>query len=723
MRIQPNTTINLYSNVPIDNGEQLTFRSKGEQTSYFRSKLVRSNVECTVVKQKSGTLRLELSGSIVSQCNYLSFVNPSFDNKIIYCKIVDYDYVNNECTEIKYIIDPWQTWCFDVTFDNMFIEREHISQAAKNLLDNDPYSLEVPEMLTAENLAYGDAIENPKGFIYKKEPSDDSQYPNNFGHSLFYDENVITERDYYDVIFASPVNYEYLDEDVIYKGAFWYEYINDEATCEQYGLKSFTAWLEWQRTLGPNPSNYWLSSPSEEIQRFINEIIGYGHYAFYLDGHWEYNLTGSPHTIDKNTHMNMPYDIYCIPQSNIYDRSSQRLIDAYTRMGCMSSIMGMYTLPGEILEDYFAYQGETQGKQHGVKTSKQRMTENQMKTVESHKLLRFPYCYFSLQDCDGNQREVRYEDCSRLSNGEANVYTYVDLNTHPVLAAVPDSGFVVGEVRGESMVRVSSYTLENAMTYDAIPQTPYNTDQYLAFVAESAKSTIGQNDSKMMTNLAKEQIETKAVDRTLLKWGDFEFKESDIKNIGAIIGGGLSAGKGDIGGILGGIDTILNQQKVYEQQKIAEQEHYQNMRLIGGSYGTLGGEKNALDVSLSATKPAYAANVFHAGSRGGIMHYLKGLNPIDIYVRYHQPNDSILETYDNYFKSFGYKSNRAGIPRVIRYMQGANNTNELPTWVTINGRQTTYIQTSACKVLHAMQPVADAISAMFDSGVRFIKPN
>ena len=164
MRIQPNTTINLYSNVPIDNGEQLTFRSKGEQTSYFRSKLVRSNVECTVVKQKSGTLRLELSGSIVSQCNYLSFINPSFDNKIIYCKIVDYDYINNE---IKYIIDYWQTWCFDVTFDNMFIEREHISQAAKNLLDNDPYSLEVPEMLTAENLPYVDAIENPKGFIYQ----------------------------------------------------------------------------------------------------------------------------------------------------------------------------------------------------------------------------------------------------------------------------------------------------------------------------------------------------------------------------------------------------------------------------------------------------------------------------------------------------------------------------------------------------------------------------
>ena len=141
MRLQPDSSITLYKDVDIDNDEQLVFKNRTNQTAYFQSKIHPNGAytPCTVVR-KTGVLRVEKSMAIVSQCNYLSFVNPLIrhtqqgdtqygDNKTIYARIVDYDYVNNECTEISYVIDYWQTWMFDVTFQDSYIEREHLSQA------------------------------------------------------------------------------------------------------------------------------------------------------------------------------------------------------------------------------------------------------------------------------------------------------------------------------------------------------------------------------------------------------------------------------------------------------------------------------------------------------------------------------------------------------------------------------------------------------------------
>ena len=128
MKIVPNSTIKLYANVDIDNGEQLVFSSVANQLAYFESCLAVSQVPCTVVR-KTGALRVEIAGNIISNCNYLSFTNPSFDDKIIYARIIDYDYINNECAEITYAIDYWQTWMFDVGYEPCFIEREHLSEA------------------------------------------------------------------------------------------------------------------------------------------------------------------------------------------------------------------------------------------------------------------------------------------------------------------------------------------------------------------------------------------------------------------------------------------------------------------------------------------------------------------------------------------------------------------------------------------------------------------
>lgn len=169
MRIVPSSTINLYSGVDIDMEEQLAFSSRANQLAYFGSKLVRAQTPCTMVR-KTGMLRIELDNQLKSQiksCNYISFINPDFDNKEVYGRILDYDYVNNETVDIAYGIDYWQTWMFDVTFKDSYIEREHLSETLYNIAEINPYSVSIPEFRTAETLPINGETEK---FLYDIAP-------------------------------------------------------------------------------------------------------------------------------------------------------------------------------------------------------------------------------------------------------------------------------------------------------------------------------------------------------------------------------------------------------------------------------------------------------------------------------------------------------------------------------------------------------------------------
>ena len=732
MRIVPETTINLYKDVTIDNGEQIVFTSRSAQTAYFNSKLLRSNINCTVVKTKSGSLRLEVPGSVVAQCNYLSFINPHFDNKTIYCKILDYNYINNECVEISYAIDAWQTWCFDVTFDECFIEREHISENDYNKLENGTgYDTSVPEMMTPEPLAYGEGIEVLKGKIYNAEYSGiDEETDQNYGHSLFFEQ---TPQRYVDILFMAPINWEEFDEanPQMYENDIWHEWDVSNTSV------AFDMWLKTQ--IETDPENYSYKKPSQLIKAFKSLLSGQSHYAIYdyTKHAWTYNLGSGVHTYAGNSNMAQPYDVYIIPHGLSYGTNkgtyTDELIRIYTQMGAVSSILGMFSINYDLIDDYFNNQG-VGGKSHTVKTSKGRMNDGLMSTVESHKLLWHPYCYMTLEDSDGNQKELKYEELNYNSaSGEATtIKTFLDLNTQPCLVASPMGKFTHCDSGGNR----TSYNVKDSMVVDAFPQMPYATDQYLAFVAESAKSIIGTNYTAAGGRaMAQRQQEIELSNQQLIGGIDeatFGVINSAASFANSLVTAGGQLRQGDIFGALtslgsGGYNTIAgtlqasaNATRTQETQNIQRRMQNADLSEMRGATGALAGEQNALTKSLAGTKPAYAANMYHAGSRGGLLHYLKGLDPIDIYVRYHQPTAAILEKYDNYFKMYGYKSGRCGMPRVINYMKGSG---DAPHWVTVGSKQTTYIQTSSMKVTHVMQPVADAIKAMFDGGVRFIKGN
>lgn len=156
--IIPDSTVNLYAEVPISGDHQLVFSSRSKQATYFLNKRVASKAGCSYLR-KTGKLRIEWSTSRVMQSNYISFTNPSFENVTFYAKITDWEYVNNETTDIMYEIDWWQTYMFDFDAHACGIIREQLTEEDYQKAVANPWRRDIPELLTNETLPMSESLE------------------------------------------------------------------------------------------------------------------------------------------------------------------------------------------------------------------------------------------------------------------------------------------------------------------------------------------------------------------------------------------------------------------------------------------------------------------------------------------------------------------------------------------------------------------------------------
>lgn len=77
----------------------------------------------------------------VNRYNYLRASNPLMPiaddlQKDYYYFIVDCEYINPQTTRIRVQLDVWQTFVYDVSFGNCYVERGHIGIANSNQFDN-----------------------------------------------------------------------------------------------------------------------------------------------------------------------------------------------------------------------------------------------------------------------------------------------------------------------------------------------------------------------------------------------------------------------------------------------------------------------------------------------------------------------------------------------------------------------------------------------------------
>lgn len=147
MYIEPNTTIYLLRNVPLDNTytDTMWFENASSQWTHFKTR-VDANGEIfaknTYQRKNINRCRLEVPADRVYDCNYMMFQNTNYGNKWFYAFITQVEYINNAVTEIEYELDVMQTWMFEYTLEMCMVEREHSStdQIGDNLM-SEPFDL------------------------------------------------------------------------------------------------------------------------------------------------------------------------------------------------------------------------------------------------------------------------------------------------------------------------------------------------------------------------------------------------------------------------------------------------------------------------------------------------------------------------------------------------------------------------------------------------------
>jgi hypothetical protein len=131
----PYTTVKLLSNVPLDNSykDTLDFSSVSSQYAYFNGKKAFEFLNLTPVKMQN-TIRIPKSADLLYNCNYVMFQNANFGTKWFYAFISDIEYVSPNMCNVKFELDFWQTWQFDIDIHSCYVEREHSS--TDNVGDN-----------------------------------------------------------------------------------------------------------------------------------------------------------------------------------------------------------------------------------------------------------------------------------------------------------------------------------------------------------------------------------------------------------------------------------------------------------------------------------------------------------------------------------------------------------------------------------------------------------
>ena len=129
MYVSPNSTIVLCKNLKIDNSysDTIYFTSASAQEAYFKSKAIATIDNNTYVRKGLGKVRVGIPIASLYNCNYMMFRNQSFENKWFYAFVVSVEYINNQTTELTFDIDVLQTWMFDYSPNQCYVDREHSS--------------------------------------------------------------------------------------------------------------------------------------------------------------------------------------------------------------------------------------------------------------------------------------------------------------------------------------------------------------------------------------------------------------------------------------------------------------------------------------------------------------------------------------------------------------------------------------------------------------------
>ena len=437
--IVPDGVVELYSHVDIDPhaGIQIKFENAEAQSAYFAAHRVASKVECSYMR-KSRALRLEISTSVVNQCNYIAFRNPAFENKVFFAYIKSWEYVNNVTTDIYYQIDWYQTDCFTATCRDCKIEREHLSESQYQQAVANPWRTDIPELLTSEPLEVSTDFE-------AQYPDDVSQYGLEntdqawrlrFPYDATATQQILT-------ICISPFNPRNLDTDA------------DAASQKWNTLKTSV--------------DYWGNLTPAEVTDTT------------MFNQWS-NGFARPFAFGGI--------VIIQGQEQTAVNRMKEVIDLLTFNDLSSCIIGLYVLPTWVFK-------AITGDQHVGGPLYLDMTMRPMTGVDP-KLNTFPFRYIRVVTADGSTKE--YDITKFYSNKQTGHHCefkiFGDASAIPTTALVPyryknASGGDAGPILNPGV----NYNFDERIEYSGYPQAGFATDGFLTYLSSQYQQNIVQNGS------------------------------------------------------------------------------------------------------------------------------------------------------------------------------------------------------------------------------------
>lgn len=755
----PQSTIKLYNAPEVNTraGETLFFASAADREAYFATKLVATNVNCTVVKKRYNTIKVKTPMSTLETCNYISFINPSYGNKLFYAYIMSTDYLNNEVSLVTYNIDWFMTDMFNVHYDTeVQMVREHLTNKEHTKLA-DPsrytYYPDIQKMYTQEPLSCDPETEKK---TYKVA-----------GDCVGYLKSVSAyaadKYDAWNVMTNSGRPYKKV-------GGTWDETAHESAkyahclcfTVPRYGVsgeqESNTFRDHLQSLIYDIMTDYTSSTPSYYTPFFVYDPTGQttqsstittGNGQYFIGRFAKGDSAGENLCLSNrelsDTSYARPYMMVCSQSM----KRVQAVIDYLNQTGNVASIVGFHEVPICLFKEFFYACNLSNPTQSlgvvnnalfiPIPASQETVPMDGIDQVptEDPKLRYFPFSYYTLEGVNnGSRTELKYELSkvdyyANSTDPERGVFLYkgVTINstgTYFTVRPAEYKGFISDKQDSDDP---AGYTfqpignLEYTMPYSEFPEVPYNTDAYAAFIAGKAKELMEQNTKEGMYYDAANYAAVQATNAG----GIFSIIGDAVSGLISAFTGNAIGATSASGGVYGSIGK--RQGSGYQ---IDAMDIRSNMKdeaantLLDPLAGT---EDNPIYENFGKSRGAYIMPNYHPGSTGGIVNLTRNSQRVGVIARIVRRSNEYISKYNNFFKKYGYATADVKIPAICTYMSTPSaddaayiNIPDQVGWPSGKGYSDYYYtQTKNMKVDNVCADSAIFIEHLFDGGLSLRK--
>lgn len=746
MYVAPSSTVKLYGGVQIIPGRQIAFSSKANQTAYFASKLVQSDTPCTYVR-RTYSVKVEVAMSVVKNCNYISFVNPDFENITWYARITNYEYVNNACTEIFYAIDYFQTFMFDVNFEVCTMDREQLSVTDYDKSVANPYDYSIVELRTNENIPLPDDVFEYPAVIGQRSSNFDSKrtFLPGGGEDSSSEQKADTEM-LYTIIMATPVTDITISRD---SGTGVYVMTDADGTFSYENIKSLFNNAGFDGAL-VNPSSNLPIGNTVKATKYDGALAGvHDKFSWVMWDSVGDNYGYGSFGMFKNNVNNQTL----ILATNEYDRM-QNILRVIAENDAVSSVVGCYSLPLSFITmlhaqsnidalrtnfveladsdrgpDYWNLEDSTY---NWISVFKENITPIGFSEVQNKKLLTFPYQYIRVTSPNGLKKEFKFEDFTEFQgitasglNPEnqfvAKFTLLADITNTPLLELYPYLYKMYNNTTAtyDHLSFRKKLNVEERVEFSDYPQQAFMTDAYLAYVSN-------QYSNQLLNEPMRENMKTqKYMYDNYEKWATKQDTYNVLGYVGDYlsVGGSALSGEGNmaaIGSSMKGMSSLvgkaeaLNMKTAEYATNIQKNQAALNLRQEARNWANTG----EIGTQLSAAKPAFRINDYKAGGGSGVLPYF--LNGFKFTFDVMKLKSSFLTTFDEFFTNYGYKSCRTGVPHIATYLGGTKTGNAPKFLQNSQGYYVTYVKTVDCKVYSSMELITEFFEGLFDNGIQLI---